>query len=43
VANTSINRLLYTPAGLTMVGWGDVAHLSLAALDEIDEGAGTGS
>lgn len=27
VANASINRLLYTPQGLTLVGWADVAHL----------------
>lgn len=25
--NAAINRLLWTPEGLTLVGWGDVAHL----------------
>lgn len=25
--NTAINRLLWTPESLTLVGWGDVAHL----------------
>lgn len=34
VANAAINRLLYTPEGLTLVGWSDTAHLeSAAALD----------
>lgn len=27
LANASINRLLWTPGGLTLVGWGDVRHL----------------
>jgi 2,3-bisphosphoglycerate-dependent phosphoglycerate mutase len=34
--NAAINRLLWTPDSLTLVGWGDVAHLESAAasLDE---------
>ncbi|MEO6410778.1 MAG: histidine phosphatase family protein [Burkholderiaceae bacterium] len=27
VPNAGINRLLYTPQGFTLVGWGDVGHL----------------
>ena len=27
IGNASINRLLYTPQGLTLVGWNDVQHL----------------
>ena len=33
VANTSVNRLLYTPEGFTLVGWGDVQHLDGDVLD----------
>ena len=32
--NTAINRLLWTPQGLTLVGWGDVSHLQDQARDE---------
>jgi probable phosphoglycerate mutase len=32
--NTGINRLLYTPEGFTLVGWGDTLHLESGALDE---------
>ena len=32
--NTSINRLLYTQDGFTLVGWGDTQHLETGALDE---------
>lgn len=34
--NAAINRLLWTPESLTLVGWGDVGHLEnqSAALDE---------
>lgn len=33
--NAAINRLLWTPeSGLTLVGWGDVHHLSSAAREE---------
>lgn len=36
LANTSINRLLWTPdSGLTLVGWADTSHLQQAGLDEI--------
>lgn len=35
LGNAAINRLLWTPEGLTLVGWGDVGHLEDAApLDE---------
>jgi probable phosphoglycerate mutase len=37
LGNASINRLLYTPQGFTLVGWGDTAHLDCGALDESDE------
>ncbi|WP_290874368.1 histidine phosphatase family protein [Aquabacterium sp.] len=45
VANASINRLLYSPEGFTMVGWADDLHLAHApaALDEHSDGARTGS
>lgn len=33
VPNASINRLLYTAEGFTLVGWGDVSHLDEAPLD----------
>lgn len=32
--NAAINRLLWTPDGLTLVGWGDVAHLQDSTRDE---------
>jgi len=28
LGNAAINRLLWTPQGLSLVGWGDVSHLS---------------
>jgi 2,3-bisphosphoglycerate-dependent phosphoglycerate mutase len=34
LGNAAINRLLWTPEGLSLVGWGDVGHLSDAARDE---------
>lgn len=34
LGNAAINRLLWTPDGLTLVGWGDTAHLEEATLDE---------
>ena len=34
LGNAAINRLLWTPEGLTLVGWGDVQHLEGAARDE---------
>jgi 2,3-bisphosphoglycerate-dependent phosphoglycerate mutase len=36
LANTGVNRLLYSPEGFTLVGWGDVHHLDDdEALDEL--------
>lgn len=36
LANTGINRLLFTAQGFTLVGWGDVQHLSNdTALDDV--------
>ena len=34
LGNTAINRLLWTPQSLTLVGWADTRHLDDAALDE---------
>ena len=34
LGNAAINRLLWTPSGLTLVGWADTGHLDDAALDE---------
>jgi len=34
LGNCAINRLLWTPAGLTLVGWADTGHLEAAARDE---------
>ena len=34
LGNTAINRLLWSPEGLSLVGWSDTQHLSDAALDE---------
>jgi 2,3-bisphosphoglycerate-dependent phosphoglycerate mutase len=34
VGNASINRLLWTPEGLTLVGWSDTSHLDDESLDE---------
>jgi probable phosphoglycerate mutase len=38
VGNASINRLLYTPQGFTLVGWSDTHHLEANALDESSDG-----
>jgi 2,3-bisphosphoglycerate-dependent phosphoglycerate mutase len=35
--NAGINRVLYTAQGFSLVGWGDVAHLDDAALDDAGE------
>jgi 2,3-bisphosphoglycerate-dependent phosphoglycerate mutase len=32
--NTAINRLLWSPEGLSLVGWADTAHLDTNTLDE---------
>ncbi len=34
LGNASINRLLYTPEGFTLVGWADTYHLEDDSLDE---------
>ena len=34
LGNASINRLLYTPQGFTLVGWSDTHHLDGAELDD---------
>ena len=34
LGNCAINRLLYTPQALTLVGWADTQHLDAQALDE---------
>jgi probable phosphoglycerate mutase len=38
LGNTSINRLLYTPQGFTLIGWSDSYHLEDCALDEASDG-----
>lgn len=35
LGNAAINRLLWTPDGLSLVGWGDVQHLEGGARDEV--------
>ncbi|MGN1055905.1 MAG: histidine phosphatase family protein [Comamonas sp.] len=35
LGNAAINRLLWTPEGLTLVGWGDTAHLGHSTRDEL--------
>ena len=37
LGNAAINRLLWTPEGLSLVGWGDVAHLQEAQIASRDE------
>jgi len=34
LSNAAINRLLWTPEGLTLVGWGDTSHLEDGVLNE---------
>ena len=34
LTNTAVNRLLWTPEGLSLVGWADTTHLQDGALDE---------
>jgi probable phosphoglycerate mutase len=34
LGNAAINRLLWTPDGLTLVGWADTRHLEDSTLDE---------
>jgi probable phosphoglycerate mutase len=44
IGNTSVNRLLWTPEGFTLVGWGDTQHLERldAARDEASDGGRSG-
>lgn len=34
MTNTAVNRLLWTPEGLSLVGWADTGHLQDGSLDE---------
>ena len=34
LTNTAVNRLLWTPQGLSLVGWGDTSHLDVLGRDE---------
>lgn len=34
LGNAAVNRLLWTPEGVSLVGWGDETHLEGASLDE---------
>jgi probable phosphoglycerate mutase len=34
LTNTAVNSLLWTPAGLSLVGWGDTSHLDALGKDE---------
>ena len=38
LGNASINRLLYTPDGFSLVGWSDTFHLEDSSLDESTDG-----
>lgn len=38
LGNASINRLMYTPQGFSLVGWSDTWHLEGASLDESSDG-----
>jgi len=40
LGNASINRLLYTPGGFTLVGWSDTSHLESGSLDESNDRVG---
>lgn len=35
LGNTAVNRLLWSPEGLSLVGWGDTRHLQDPSLDEV--------
>ena len=35
LTNTAVNRLLWTPQGLSLVGWADTSHIDRPAQDEI--------
>jgi probable phosphoglycerate mutase len=34
LGNCTINRLLWTPQGLSLVGWADTSHLEASSQDE---------
>ena len=38
LGNAAINRVLFTDAGFTLVGWGDTGHLDGGTLDDASEG-----
>ena len=40
LGNASINRLLYTPGGFTLIGWSDTTHLERDSLDESNDRVG---
>jgi 2,3-bisphosphoglycerate-dependent phosphoglycerate mutase len=40
LGNASINRLLYTPEGFSLVGWSDTLHLEAGTLDETADRVG---
>ncbi|MEO8152904.1 MAG: histidine phosphatase family protein [Rhizobacter sp.] len=40
LGNASINRLLYTPGGFTLIGWSDTSHLEGGSLDESNDRVG---
>jgi len=42
LGNASINRLLYSPEGFTLVGWNDDRHLEGISLDEGTDGVVSG-
>ncbi len=39
IGNAGINRLLYTDAGLSLIGWGDTQHLDHGPRDEFNDAA----
>lgn len=39
ISNASINRLLYSPEGFSLLSWADVRHLEHGGLDESTDGA----
>lgn len=43
LGNASVNRLLYSGEGFTLVGWSDTSHLDRGALDENDDRVGHAS
>jgi 2,3-bisphosphoglycerate-dependent phosphoglycerate mutase len=40
LGNASVNRLLYTPGGFTLIGWSDTSHLEAGSLDETNDRVG---